>query len=204
MLLCGYTIHADIEFIKPPVQLDITSKGATYHDDSLGLHIEVPEEAVSEDLCLNIGMTLYGPFQFPSAPISPILVLEPNNKTQLHKPVRITLPHIIQGEKFCARVIKASHASDLLTGEYKFCDIAEDCEIKLHTRNNKCFATFLLSHFCFVALRMDAGRQEYAYQVGCCICPMVPSHDAMRSPEFTFILGVTYFMDPCLEVHVWL
>ncbi len=131
MLLCGYTIHADIEFIKPPVQLDITSKGATYHDDSLGLHIDVPEEAVSEDLSLNIGMTLYGPFQFPSAPISPILVLEPNNKTQLHKPVRITLPHIIRGEKFCARVMKASHARDLLTALQKIL-----FETTLHNRFN--------------------------------------------------------------------
>ncbi len=184
------------------MQLNITSEGATYHDDSLGLHVEVPEEAVSEDLSLKIGMTLYGPFQFPSAPISPILVLEPNNKTQLQKPVRITLPHTIKGENFCAWVMKANHTSDLLTGKYKFCDIAEDSEIELHTKKNKCFATFSLSHFCFVALRMDSKSQEYAYQVGCCICPMVPSYDAMNSPMFTFILGVTYFMDPCLEVFI--
>ena len=202
----------ELPFIKPVEVFQVSSRGGQYCDDSLGLCIDVPEGAVPEGrlLQLEIGMCLYGPFKFPGNlyPIAPILMLCPQSNIKLSRRLRITLPHIIsdadEGEIdfFDVQVIKADHTSLFTANETIFDNIIGESNLSLHTSNNCEVATFELSNFCFVTLRATANLQELAERKGYCICPLLPSPDAMSSVSFMYHLCVTYFIKPCLEVSI--
>ena len=203
---------SELPFIKPVEVLQVSRKGKLYRDDSLGLCIDVPEGAVPEGrlLQLEIGMCLYGPFKFPGDlyPIAPILMLCPQNNIKLNKSMRVTLPHILSDtnendvESFGVQVIKADHTSLFIACETIFDTIIGESNLFFHTSNNYEFATFALSHFCFVTIRATANLQELAKKRGYCICPLIPSPKALSSGSFMYPLCVTYFIEPCLEVCI--
>lgn len=190
-----------LSFIKPVKLFQVTKKGEEYVDDSLGLHIVVPEGAVSEDyhLKLEVGMCLHGPFLLPPRTIrtSPILMLHPQENTILRKPIEVTLPHIVSKvTKTCdIQVIKADFRAK---GQYSFCDI--ECSINMHRKYNKSYATFSLTHFCFISLRAKIDRQE-ALTCGYCICALCPFPLPPACSSFSYFLALTFDMDPCIEVN---
>ena len=198
-----------LPFIKPVEVLQVSSNGRLYRDDSLGLCIDIPEGAIPEGclLYLEIAICLYGPFNFCDAlyPIAPILMLHPQNNIMLNKSIKITLPHILfiedatddDVEFFGIQVIKAHHSSQ--DQRILFNTVVEDSTISFHSCNGYGLATFSLSHFCFVTLRATSSS-EVAERKGYCICPLLPSSQAVASGSFAFHLCVTYFMAPCLKV----
>ena len=202
----------ELPFIKPVKVLQFSSKGGLYFDDSLGLHIDIPEGAVPEGplLQLEVGMSLYGPFKFPEDlyPIAPILMLCSQNDIKLHKSVNITIPHIIADAEGIdtkaqsIQVIKANHTSLLVAGESLFDNVIQDSNLVFHSHNGYGLATFSLPHFSFVSIFEKRDNIEVAKKRGYCICPLIPSPSTIhsRSGTLTFYLCVTYFMKPCIEV----
>ena len=76
-------------------------------------------------------------------------------------------------------------------------------EPTLHNEDGYGYATFSLTHFCFVTLRATTSI-DLARRRGYCMCPMFPASQlggAVSDSIHIFHLCVTYYMKPCLEVR---
>ena len=196
-------------FIKPVDKLEISSNSGRYCNVPLGVYIDIPRGAVPESrlLRVEVGVCLYGPFEFPGNlyPITPILMLHPQHDVQLNKSVRITLPHVIESatdtdvKALGIKVIKGSPNCQLgESGQYVFDKTIEDSNLSFYTIGSKGFVTFLLSHFCFITV-LASTKREVAERAMCCICPLFYPTSSMN---FKYCLCVTYYMDPFLEVCI--
>ena len=198
-----------LKFIKPVEELLISHKGLLYDETSLGLCIDFPQGAIPKGqlLKLKVGMCLYGPFKFPdnTSPIAPILMLRSQEDIFLQKPVKVTLPHIIHQatendvEALEIRVVKADHTRDVKTFVFTDIDPKETNINFSQDEDIKEYATFFLSHFCFISLR-SATTSEAARKKGFCISPMYPVRVTETTSQYTYHLPITYYMDPWLVV----
>ena len=198
--------YDQLSFIQPIDVFQITSASGYYHCDSLGLSIEAPEGIIPQGsvLPLKIGMFLYGPFKFPKhcIPIAPVLMIRPPEDVCLLKPLKITIPLIITEpndsdvEALGIQAVKAKHA----TNDCMFEELDESCtNLKLHSQNGFGYATFSISHFCFISVRGN-NSSDVIKQSGYCIYPLHPRPSTMSSSVFTYHLCVTYFTEPCITV----
>ena len=207
-IITGHSNFSNVPFIRGINVIEVTKDGLEYEDKSLGLRISIPNGAFPAncDVNLQIGMAMYGPFEFPSntSPISPILMINPSVRFLLEKPMHIQLPHIIDEattgdiETLGIKIMKApvlfSHC------QYKFEDIKEDLKIELHKEEEKSYISFSISHFCFIAVLKNQALREDIFGTSCCVFPMCPSETAMASGEFSYHLSVTYYIEPCITV----
>lgn len=209
-----------LTFVKPVQVLQITHAGIKYQDDKLGLCVIFPEGAIPKNckLCLEVGMSLFGPFKFPmnTTPISPILMLCPQEDISLQKPFSVTLPHIIDKategdvEAMGIGVVKANHTAEAYLGTQKQFSF-EDTDSKVvfeqirqfEDENSKEYATFSLTHFCFISLRINESMKlEVRKRKSFCIGPFYPTRISVTTPVLTFHFPITYYMDPWLEVCI--
>lgn len=193
--------------------IQVGYEGGQYLNVSLGVHIDIPKGAVPKGslLRLEIGVSLYGPFEYPpeSKPVSPILMLCPQEDIQLQKAVRVTLPHVLHeatDDNVDIGVMKTDHSSLFFDSSdfclCKFVELSQDeCEVKLHSNDDGGYATFSLSHFCFVYLRENFTSEDVIKR-GYCICPMFPRQPSSDGTS-TYHFCVTFFMKPCIEVNIF-
>ena len=84
--------------------LHCTQTGRTYYDDINDFGLEIPEGAIprGETISIDIGVALYGPFQFPPGmrPVSPVfwVCVRQTNFSHFLKPITIILPHFLSLE----------------------------------------------------------------------------------------------------------
>ena len=190
-----------VRFITPVEVFQVTSNGGTFNNDRIGLQIEVPPGAISSGsvLSLEVGMCLFGPIEYPesSIPISPILLLHAQQDIPLQKPVYVTLPHNISlkdTQNLDIHVLIADCEQEELV-PFNFYDIEKE-EFSTHVRNGQGYATFSLSHFCFISLGVGIEK-ERDLKRSCCICPLMQT--ASTWPRY-FKLVLVYNMKPCMEV----
>ena len=209
-------VSSSLSFVRPVQVLPITHAGMKYCDDRLGLCVSIPEGAVPEGLILHleVGMCLHGPFKFPAntSSIAPILLLYPQENITLQKCIKITLPHIIDCaqesdvETLGIQVVKADH----ILGAYPethlpFSFVDTDSKIVFEqigqNENFQNYATFSLTHFCFLSLRVNKKmKSEVAKRKAFCVSPLYPTRVTAATPAFTYHFPITYYMDPWLEV----
>ena len=93
------------ECVKPTATLsECTNKGVKYYDEANDFSLEIPEGAIpeGETVTIDIGVALYGPFQYPEGlrPVSPVFWLCVRDKKFFHflRPVAVTIPHFLDLE----------------------------------------------------------------------------------------------------------
>ena len=81
-----------------------TNEGGYYHNDHNDFVMEIPAGAIPEGerITIDIGVALYGPFQYPKdlRPVSPVFWLCIRDQKDFHflKPVKVTIPHCLNLE----------------------------------------------------------------------------------------------------------
>lgn len=188
--------------------LQITHKADRYSDDDLGLHIEIPDGAIleSEKLILNIGVCLQGPFKFPegSTPITPVLMLWPKEDVKLDKPLKITLPIIIEQPNteylkvLGIHTLKSEHIKH--NGLYVFEERSIN-DLDLSTKDGFEYATFSLSHLCFLTLFADTSKVEIARRGKYCICPLVPLNATSSHTIYYYYIQPTCTLNTFHSLH---
>ena len=88
--------------VKPTATLPhCTSQGIKYNDEWNDFTLKIPEGAIpeGESLTIDIGVALYGPFQYPEGlrPVSPVFWICVRDRKAFHflKPMEVTLPHFL-------------------------------------------------------------------------------------------------------------
>ena len=83
---------------------DCTSEGIQFSDEANDFSLEIPNGAIPEEetLTVDVGVALFGPYQFPPGlrPVSPMfwVCVRDKNNFKFSKPVTVTLPHFLDLE----------------------------------------------------------------------------------------------------------
>ena len=78
-----------------------TSEGKSYVNKANDFSLEIPEGAIPEreSITIDIGVALYGPYQYPEGlrPVSPVfwVCVRDNTNFQFLKPVTVSIPHFL-------------------------------------------------------------------------------------------------------------
>ena len=199
-------MNAEVPFIYHCVQ-ECDNYGLNYSIEDHQITLKVPEGAIAkgEKLHFEIGVTLYGPFNFPidSQPISPIVwlcIVEENAK--LYKPFQLVLPHFLtyasveRMHYHEVQFAKANHLDINQDGYYNFisCD-----EATVH-ESIQCVNYSILEaqHFCFYCLKAKKSAQlakDARYY-------LVRIENILQPCRNEVYFCVVYFLETCLKVII--
>ena len=171
---------AEVPFLDHQV-LECDCNGKEYTNTEHDITLRIPEGAVAagEKVHLEVGVAMFGPFNFPTntQPISPILwlcLLEEN--AQLKKPFQIILPHYLIGlneERLMHHQIcfaKASHSSFTFEDQqvcYEF-NSYNSAPLLFASSGRKSYGIVTINHFCFYCL-LAKQTPELARDAGYCL-----------------------------------
>ncbi len=187
--------------------LPFTKSGMRYRNESMGVTIDVPEGAMKEEhLDIKVGLALYGPFSYPDGlrPVSVVLLMCPQHEVTLLKPIRVTLPLIIDYAqdsidcRDCSLTpLKACHNNCDIKKMNKFEAFnVEDLKVFKHKNFN--YSSFLIDHFCYLCLAAGTARPLNLSYCLSRIKPLVFPLNRSSSIHFC----VSFCMKACLEVSI--
>ena len=200
---------ADVPFCHHEI-LECDSNGLKYNNEKHAIILKIPKGAVPDNkkIHFEVGVTMYGPFNFPknTQPISPILwlcILEED--VELKKPIQIFLPHFLSGltpDKLLldhhASFAKADHNHTVYQNDGQMCYSFLPCEMKSRFVSRECKGYGVLSsyHCCFYCIsakktpELAIDARYYLVRIEATLTPY----------RNEIIFSVIYFLDTCLRV----
>ena len=188
--------------------LKCDSGGLNYTIEDHDITLNIPEGAVAYNqiIHIEIGVTMYGHFEFPknSQPISPIIwlcLLEDDIK--LKKTFQLILPHFLTGltrdelKNHQVGLVKAIHSNveDDEMRQYKF-NPCTDSNLLLTSIRERSYAALELLHCCFYCLKANR-TPELLMDTGFCLTRIEHSASPHRDEVF---FAATYFLKTCIQV----
>ena len=191
--------------VKPTATLPhCTSQGIEYNDEWNDFTLKIPQGAIpeGESLTIDIGVALYGPFQYPDGlrPVSPVFWICVRDKKYFHflKPVEVTLPHFLTlgGEKDVTLL-----GLTFLKGDHEM-----GLEQKVHFQQAEGTALFRpgsdcgvlhTHHFCCLCITSKISK-ETIQKAKFCMFVTIPRVVAAHNPTYAYFF-VTFFLKTCLE-----
>ena len=183
---------------------DCTNKGMTYVDETNDVILEIPEGAIPEEerLTVDVGVALFGPFQFPEGlrPVSPVFwaCVRDNSKFQFLKPVTVTIPHFLDLDnedkmEFLGLTFLKAHHNKNSAGLYEFQPLTEG-EMDFNTlRTHGILGTL---HFCSLCLAAKFIPRSTEF----CITSVVPHCPGPVGKNVGGCFFVTFMnLKTCLE-----
>lgn len=188
------------------------SHGGVYNSQEHGIVLVIPEGAIAQEneITIEIGVTLNGPFSFPQGmhPVSPILWLcvKEENFSGFNTPVSIRIPHCIKctTHESCNRLtfLKAAHSHSLEGAElssetqHHFETLQEGAGVtSFHPLQS--FGTFETKHFCSlcIAAKLDESIKSDAQH---CLLGAI----CRKEREICIRFAVLYMLDTCVQVSL--
>ncbi len=187
--------------LHPIDMLSLTKVGMRYHNESMGVTIDVPEGAIKEEvLDMKVGFALYGPFSYPDdlRPVSVVLFLCPQQEVTLLQPIQVTLPLIIdcaQDNINCGLTpLKACHNDDVKKmNRFEAFDVKY---LKIFKHKSFNYSSFLIDHFCYVCLAACPTRP---LNLSYCLSRIKPSVFPLNR-QSTIHFCVSFCIKACLKV----
>ena len=184
---------------------DCTSEGRRFTDDVNDFSLEIPEGAIPEGerLTIDVGVALFGPFQFPEGlrPVSPVfwVCVRDNPNFQFSKPVTVTIPHFLHLENdgniqsLGLTFLKADHNnnSDRM---YEFQTM--DGEMKFDPSQK--FGILKTTHFCSLCIA-SRDRPDVLRRTSFCITSVLPKYATIGKKQNAFFFITFYNLNTCLK-----
>ena len=193
------------ECVTPTATLsDCTSKGVKYFDETNDFGLEIPEGAIPEGerITIDIGVALYGPFQYPEGlrPVSPVfwVCVRDQKLPQFLEPVKVTIPHFLNLEtpedieSLGLTFLKGDHEMNSQQ-MYRFYNIA----------GNACFeplkrhGVLQTTHFCYLCISSKISR-KLIRRAKFCVCAAIPCVMSPRQPAYVYFFA-TFLLRTCLD-----
>ena len=177
---------------------DCTSEGRQFTDDVNDFSLEIPEGAIPEGerLTIDVGVALFGPFQFPEGlrPVSPVfwVCVRDNPNFQFSKPVTVTIPHFLDLENdediqsLGLAFLKAEHNTDP-EGVVNF--LQTDGKIKFQPSSK--FGVLQTNHFCSLCIACK-DKPEVLTRTDFCMTSVIPTHAASDGAKQHAYFFVTF------------
>ena len=192
-------------FIKPTATLPhCTSQGIEYNDEWNDFTLKIPQGAIpeGESLTIDIGMALYGPFQYPEGlrPVSPVFWICVRDEERFYflKPVEVTLPHflILDGEEDVQSLglafLKGEHEMSLKQ-ETHF----QQAEGTALFRPGSDYGVLHTHHFCYLCITSKISK-ETIRKAKFCMFATIPRVFDTHNLSYAFFF-VTFFLKTCRE-----
>ena len=184
--------------------LRVTNKGIRFVDKFNDFTLGIPYGAIpgeEESLTLYMGVTLFGPYQFPEGlrPISPVfwVCVREQKNFRFSKPVEVTIPHFLDLDNYNfvqslgLTFLKAGH---ILNTEkmYEFqCTNGGEEFSKTH-------GFFTTSHFCYLCIAAkDIPRTRNATPF--CLTVAIPKFTIPVGTSVYAYFFVTFMLETCLN-----
>ena len=183
--------------------LECTHSGMTYYDDVNSFRLEIPEGAIPRGLTISIdiGVALYGPFQFPQGlrPASPVfwICVRQLEFSQFLKPVIITLPHFLSIrndediEFLGLTFLKAKHEMN----EHQMYEF-QQAEGSMHFSPHKKSGVLETTHFCSLCISCK-DIMEAIKRANFCISAVIPRTISLDESSYADFY-ITFLLDTCL------
>ena len=171
------------------------SQGGVYHSHEHGMVLVIPEGAIpiGDEITIDIGVTLNGPFIFPDGmhPVSPILWLcvKEENFTGFNAPVTIRIPHFAVHRQ---TVVRAEQSPGM---QYNFQMLQENIDCT-HFRPLENYGTFKTQHFCSLCIAAKYDESIMADKQYCLLRAV-----CKKGPEMYIRFAVLYMLDTCMQVR---
>ena len=183
---------------------DCTSDGRSYYDEHNDFRLEIPEGAIPEEerVTIDIGVALYGPFQYPEdlRPVSPVFRVCVRDQTSFRflKPVTITIPHCLNlentedVESLGMTFLKGDHE---MTSQkvYQFQRAEGQAIIEPRKRNG----VLQITHFCYLCITSKKSKKSIRKAMFC-ISAAIPHTMSPSEPAYVYFF-VTFLLKNCLE-----
>ena len=180
-----------------------THDGRWYYDEHNDFGLEIPAGTISEgeSITIDIGVALYGPFQYPEGlrPVSPVfwVCVRDRKDFQFLKPVKLTIPHCLNLnshddiESLGLIFLKGDHEMNPQQ-MYQFQQAEGDVLIE----PLKKYGVIKTTHFCSQCI---AGQvtEELMKKASFCISAVLPTTISGTESAYFFI---TFLLKSCLDV----
>ena len=187
---------------------DCTSDGRSYYDEHNDFRLEIPEGAIPEGerVTIDIGVALYGPFQYPkglrTVSLRPVFwaCIRGCENFRFLKPVMITIEHCLSLDRdtdphsLGLTFLKGDHSESTnqkyllqrLQGDEEFEFIANDNHAVLHT-----------NHFCYQCVASEISM-AFIENAGFCIVVLTPK-EMVYSKTMLVYFFVIFLLDTCIK-----
>lgn len=182
---------------------ECTEEGLIHIEDNYGFTLEIPEGAIPNGLKLiiDVGVCLYGPFQYPEyvQRVSPIVwvCVRDTEHFQFLKPVKLTLQHCVHVDDTVShqslglKFLKAGHSMNS-EGYHTF--ETSDGAIIFNTDND--YMTLSTDHFCYMCIVSDV-QPETLKRIQYCLSPFYPQ-PVIHNENDELHFYVSFFLKACL------
>ena len=198
-------IDSDMPFLDPIEVIQCTCSGGRYTNKVHDVSLKIPSGAIPQGIAMKIeiGVTLSGPFLFPTntRPISPIVWLCINQSQPTPfgflKPIEVNLPHYLDLasedniRSLQLKYVKASHnCSEVQTFHF-------DTDGEAVFRPRSSYGTIYTQHFCFFCLvaaaQQDLTPSSYYFHMR-----VVPRPVSSTAWDINFCVG--HYLQTFIEV----
>ena len=181
-----------------------THDGRHYHDEANNFSLEIPEGAIpeGESITIDIGVALYGPFQYPQGlrPVSPVfwLCVRDNKRFHFSKPVTVTLSHFLNLkdhddiQSLGLSFLKGDHEMNLQQ-MYNF----QSAEGDIVFQPLQMYSMLQTIHFCSLCIS-SRDVMESLQKASFCMTAMIPCTFSFDQPSFAFFF-ITFEQATCLN-----
>ena len=177
-----------------------THDGRCYYDEHNDFGLEIPAGAIpeGENITIDIGVALYGPFQYPEGlrPVSPVfwVCVRHQKDFRFLKPVKVTIPHCLNLESHGD--IKSLGLTSLRGDHemnpekmYQFQLAEVDVFFQKH-------GTIETTHFCSLCISCKE-TPNFFKKAKFCLYSVIPRVISPNEPLFAFFF-ITFLLEKCL------
>ena len=180
-----------------------THDGRQYYDEHNDFGLEIPAGAIpeGENITIDIGVALYGPFQYPEGlrPVSPVfwVCVRDQNDFQFVKPVKLTIPHCLDLKQYDdieslgLSFLKGDHE---MTPQqmYQF----QQAEGNVLIEPLKIHAVIKITHFCSLCFSCKERRDLFEKEIFC-LYSVIPCKISPHQPSDAYFF-ITLRLKTCL------
>ena len=180
-----------------------THDGRWYYDEHNDFGLEIPAGAIpeQESITIDIGVTLYGPFQFSEGmrPVSPVfwVCVRDQKYFQFLKPVKVTIPHCLNLEihddieSLGLTFLKGDHEMNPQQ-MYQF----QQPEGDVLFEPLKNYGVIETTHFCSLCISCKETPKSFE-KAKFCLYSVIPCVISPDQPSLAFFF-ITFLLETCL------
>ena len=183
--------------------LECTHDGHSYSDPTNDFRLEIPKGAIPKQtkLSIDIGVALYGPFQYPEGfrPVSPVfwICIRDQNLSHFSEPVTVTIPHFLNLKcpedisSLGLTFLKAEHEMNSHQ-MYQFHPAEGNMNFELHRKHGELQTT----HFCSLCIA-SKDTMDAIKKANFCISAVVPRKFPVDQSAHAYFF-LTFLLETCL------
>ena len=185
--------------------IEVTHEGREFTDWTNDFSLEITEGAIPEGerLTIDVGVALFGPFQFPEGlrPVSPVfwVCVRDNPNFQFSKPVTVTIPHFLHLENdediqsLGLTFLKADHNKN----SHKLYEF-QPTDGEMEFEPSQKFGILKTTHFCSLCLTCR-DRPDVLTKTSFCITSVLPKCATIGKKQTAFFFITFYNLSTCLK-----